>query len=1035
MTTNFLNADFGDDDEDSGEDFNPQIQDGSGDEQDESEDDSPVRGERSAGRPDSPAQGLNGSTKTKSRHVAAEDSEGDDEKVEDGQDDDEGEGEDLGDEGEDEDEDEDDDIQDRRAKRQKRGRRLNQQLEASMDAEKQAQEFKERYGRRTTAALSNAAFVPQNLLMPDVNKDAKIWGIRCREGKEREIVRKLMQKMLERAKTGKSLDICSVFERGEGSMRGYIFVEAFDKRNVDAALTDVSDVYPRSKTNLVPIKEMPDLLRVNKSKELNPGEYVRIKRGLYAGDLAVVEDVVANGLEVTVKLVPRLTYGADEDVPRTVAGEDAKRKRGFGAGASPATRPPARLFSEAEAKKRHSRFLQSNRGLTGKSFTYRNDVYEDGFLIKEFRLQHLQTENVQPKLEETQMFTKTGQDGSETLDLETLKKSLHDNTTAESSYQVGDEVEVFSGEQKGIIGRTERTSGNIVSIKVTEGELRGQLVEVPVRSLHKRFREGDNVMVVGASKYRDQVGTVLLIKDDKVTILTQDSQTEITVFSRDLREASGVGASSERSKFAIRDLVLLTATSFGCVVSASPQSVMVMETTGEVTSRLPSSLSTIELQRKQVSVDRMGQEIRVGDAVKQVGGDEHSGNIIHLYRNFLYAVDQNNMAENAGIWVSRCNAVVSRGGKAGTAGGIDMSKINPALKTGVNGASMLPPQRPGLDKLVRQRIKIRGGMFKGHRGIVKDTNATEARVELEAKSKTVSIPKELIVVLDGKNPDGQGTPYLEWARLRGGVPRMATGSRIPDTASRVPDGGRTPAWGAGSRTPAWGGVGGGAGLDGGRTPGWSRPAGSLTSYGGAGNMTSYGGAGNTTAYGGAGNTTSYGGAGNTTAYGGSRTPAWSSQAKTPYAADSGFGTRTEGDSDFDAFVSRTPAHQASMSRTPAWPGPGAASAPTPGARAYDAPTPAASAPTPGAGFDDSYTPAYTGAPTPGAGFGLGPIDAPTPGGFGEAIGAASRIRGYGKGLAMDAPTPAATAPTPYAMDAPTPAAGGGPKYAEDDDED
>ncbi|RMZ79156.1 hypothetical protein DV738_g3531, partial [Chaetothyriales sp. CBS 135597] len=998
MATNFLNADFGDDDEDSGEDFNPQIQDGSADEQDGSDDEAPARGERSAGRPDSPARGVNGKTHP------------DDELPPEA------------------------DTDDRRHRELDRKR----QLEASMDAEKQAQEFKERYGRRTTAALSNAAFVPQNLLMPDVNKDPKIWGIRCREGKEREVVRKLMQKMLERAKTGKGLDICSVFERGEGSMRGYIFVEAFDKRNVDAALTDVSDVYPRSKTNLVPIKEMPDLLRVNKSKELNPGDYVRIKRGLYAGDLAVVEDVVANGLEVSVKLVPRLTYGADEDIPRAAAGEDAKRKRGgFGAGANPATRPPARLFSETEAKKRHARFLQSNRGLTGKSFTYRNDMYEDGFLVKEFRLQHLQTENVQPKLEETQMFTKTGQDGSETLDLEMLKKSLHDNATAESSYQVGDEVEVFSGEQKGIIGRTERTSGNIVSIKVTEGELRGQLVEVPVRSLHKRFREGDNVMVVGASKYRDQVGTVLLIKDDKVTILTQDSQTEITVFSRDLREASGVGASSERSKFAIRDLVLLTATSFGCVVSASPQSVMVMETTGEVTSRLPSSLSKIELQRKQVSVDRMGQEIRVGDAVKQAGGDEHSGNIIHLYRNFLYAVDQNNMAEHAGIWVSRCNAVISRGGKAGTAGGIDMSKINPALKTGVNGAAtMLPPQRPGLDKLVRQRIKIRGGMFKGHRGIVKDTNATEARIELEAKSKTVNIPKEFIVVLDGKNPDGQGTPYFEWARLRGGVPRMATGgSRIPESASRVPDGGRTPAWGAGSRTPAWGGAGAGAGLDGGRTPGWSRPSGSLTSYGGAGNMTSYGGAGNMTAYGGAGNTTSYGGAGNTTAYGGSRTPAWSSQAKTPYAADSGFGTRAEGDSDFDAFVSRTPAHQASMSRTPAWSGPGAASAPTPGARAYDAPTPAASAPTPGAGFDDGYTPAYTGAPTPGAGFGMGPVDAPTPGGFGEASGAASRIRGYGKTLGMDAPTPAATAPTPYAMDAPTPAAGGGPKYAEDDDED
>ena len=64
------------------------------------------------------------------------------------------------------------------------------------------------------------------------------------------------------------------------------------------------------------------------------------------------------------------------------------------------------------------------------------------------------------------------------------------------------------------------------------------------------------------------------------------------------------------------------------------------------------------------------------------------------------------------------------------------------------------------------------------------------------------------------------------------------------------------------------------------------------------------------------------------------------------------------------------------------------------------------------------------------------MDAPTPGG--------PQIPGYAKGankdplkynrLTMDAPTPAANAPTPYGMDAPTPAAGG-PRYAEDDDED
>lgn len=426
------------------------------------------------------------------------------------------------------------------------------QIEASMDLEKQAAAYKERYGRRTQTALNNSSFVPQNLLMPDVN-DPSIWGVGCKLGKEREIVSKIMRKFLE----GPKLKICSVFERGDSSMAGYIFVEAKQKSDVDDALANVADVYPRTKTILFPVKEMPDLLRVNKSKELEVGGYVRIKRGLYQGDLAMIESVESNGLEVTLRLVPRLTYGMDEDQARP-GNLDAKRKRPntFGPVNSFTTRPPQRLFNENEARKRHDRFLQQNRALSGRSFTYRNELYEDGFLVKDFKLQHLNTENVNPRLDEITKLTKTAADGSELLDLESLAHSLR-NTTAEGSYMPGDEVEVYAGEQRGIVGKTEAVKGNIISIMVSEGELTGQLVEVPVKGLRKRFKEGDNVKIVGGSKYRDEVGMVLRIKDDKVTVLTNAGNEEITVFSKDLREAtdSGGGSGAGTNSFDVQELV------------------------------------------------------------------------------------------------------------------------------------------------------------------------------------------------------------------------------------------------------------------------------------------------------------------------------------------------------------------------------------------------------------------------------------------------------------------------------------------------
>ena len=793
--SNFLNQNFGDEDEESDNDFNPGVE----------------RGSDAEDNDNSKPTKVNSSSSPRRQASEEAEDQDDDEKQDDNGEDDEGEGEDINnDDDDDDDEDEDEDGVRARPRKRRRGglnaffeeeaevdeddeegddeegdleqfveethpdddfpadadqddrrhRELDRkrQLEASMDAEKQAAEYKERYGRRTTKALTDKGYLPQHLLMPDVS-DPSIFGVRAREGKEKEIVRAINARF-ELRHARQPMRIFSAFERSEGAMKGYVFVEARNKADVEDALQGIHDIYPRSKMNLVPMKEMPDLLRVTKSKELEPGAYVRIKKGLYVGDLAVVEDTVPNGVDVTVKLVPRLTYGFDEDQNRSAGpAGDAKRKRpGFAPAQNAANRPPARLFSEAEAKKRHARFLQQSGGLTKKNFTYKGDTYEDGFLVKSFKLNQLTTENVQPKLEETQLFTRTGQDGSETLDLETLKHSLHDNSSAESSYQVGDEVEVFAGEQKGVIGRTERVAGNIVAIRISDGDLKDQLVEVPVRSLRKCFREGDNVVVGGASKYRDQVGTVIAIDKDKVTILSHDNQMEFTVFSKDLRIASGGGASTERSPFEVRDLVQLTATTFGCVVGADPPTVKVMDQNRSIETPLPSSLSKIVVSRNAVAVDKNGSELRQGDTIKEAGGEGKSGNILHIYRNFLFAHDRSRMTENAGIWVARSSNVVGRSARSG-APLTDLSKMNPALmQKGMNGSPMAPPQRPGgMDKLIRKKVKITKGPYKGHRGTVRDTTPSEARIELESKNKTVNISKNEISVIEYVFPFVVGT--------------------------------------------------------------------------------------------------------------------------------------------------------------------------------------------------------------------------------------------------------------------------------------
>ncbi|CEL10756.1 Putative Transcription elongation factor SPT5 [Aspergillus calidoustus] len=872
----------------------------------------------------------------------------------------------------------------------RRHRDLDRQreLEASMDAEKQAQLLKERYGRNRAAA-SDAVVVPKRLLLPSVD-DPSIWGVRCKAGKEREVVFAIQKRIEERPIGSRNpIKIISAFERG-GAMSGYIYVEARRQADVMDALQDMSNVYPRTKMILVPVREMPDLLRVQKSEELNPGGWVRIKRGKYIGDLAQIEEVETNGLAVTVRLVPRLDYGLNEDSGAPIV--DPKRKRATANAA--VARPPQRLFSEAEAKKKHSKYLSATSGLGGKSWSYLGETYIEGFLIKDMKVQHLITKNVNPRLEEVTMFARDSENGTSNLDLASLAETLK-NSTAEESYLPGDPVEVFKGEQQGLIGRTSSTRGDIVTILVTEGELAGQTIEAPVKTLRKRFREGDHVKVIGGSRYQDELGMVVQVRDDTVTLLSDMSMQEITVFSKDLRLSAETGVDGKLGMFDVHDLVQLDAATVACIVKVDRESLRVLDQNGSIRTILPTQVTNkITPRRDAVATDRNGAEIRHGDTVKEVYGEQRNGLILHIHRSFLF-IHNKAQAENAGIIVVRTTNVVTVSAKGGRSTGPDLSKMNPALmKNGAPGGMMAPPARSfGRDRLIGKTVMVKKGPFKGLVGIVKDTTDVQARVELHSKNKLVTIPKELLVV---KDPITGQT--IDMSRGRGGPRVPQGGSAAPPSGwqgGRTPvaaaDSSRTPAWGgaASSRTPAWGGLGS-------RTPAW-KADGSRTSNPYDGSRTAYGGVG-------------------------SRTPAWNAGARTPY-----------GGSDFDAFAagSRTPAWGGANAggRTPAWsaggssasnskaydaPTPGAAySAPTPGA--YAAPTPGLSAPTPGAWADSAPTPGAYNAPTPG-GPSRRPYDAPTPADF------------DGGSRPYDAPTPAMGAATPGA--GPYDGDDGGPRYEE-----
>ncbi|TID23001.1 Transcription elongation factor spt5 [Venturia nashicola] len=1034
MNTNSLNQDHASESED--DDFNPAPQ-ALSDDEDAAH---PTTSRKISGRRGSDDEDEAPSNRDKATSRRANDDEDDDDEVADedlnanGEDeDDDGKGDDLDEEEEDEEEDEDDRPR-KRAKRDRRmqfidaeaevddddeedeldddeivadevhpddlldmpagvenddrrHRELDRQRDADimLDAQEQAKMLKAKYGRMRSGAQEVAA-IPQHLLLPSVS-DPMIWAVRCKAGKEAEIINQVMRRCADNMNASRDADriqIFSCFARGGSAMSGYIYVEATQTEHVYAATDNISFCYARSGINIIDIKERPDLLHTIPPKPIEPGMWVRIKKPQkYAGDLAQVSSVEDNGSDITLKIIPRIDYGTEEDIN---APQNVKRKRPLST-----SRPQQRLFNEQEARKKGSRHVGVSQSHGKIIFTFQNENFIDGFLEKDYKLQAVETEDVHPTLEEVSRFSTKNEEGGENLDLASIAASLK-NSSSLSDYLPGDNVEIYQGEQQGVKGKAIAVHGDIVTLAVRGGPLNGQRIDAPVKGLRKVFNEGDHVKVIGGSKYFDETGMVLRFVEDRVTLLANSNNEEITVFSKDLREATDSGGSAAHSDYAIKDLVQLDASTVAVIIKVQREHLQILDQEGRSRTVLPTAISQkIEKRRNAVATDREGSEVRSDDTVKEWSGEQRTGMVIHVHRNYLFVWNKQ-QAENAGMFVVRSanvQTVVAKGGKINSLAP-DLTKMNPALqnKSANGGAPMGPPKSFGRDKMIGKTVTIAIGAYKGLLGIVKDTTDDKARVELHTKNKVVTVAKTTLRIKDpitgqsiafgagrgrGSGPPGgrfgSGTP--------GGsrVPEYPGGSRTPAGAA---NGGRTPAWGMqqDARTPAWqqGGRTPAQAQQGGRTPAWSRDNdGSRTAYGGNdGSRTSYGGR------------TEYGGG------------SWN--ARTPFAGNSGFSGNSADDYNSG---SKTPAWGAAPAATPGFSGsrtpahPSAYSAPTPGASYGGAPTPYVSAPTPGA---------YN-APTPGA------MDGPTPRPYGDY---------QTPGGAMSAPTPGAYPETPGAFAAQTP---------------
>ncbi|CAD6339877.1 unnamed protein product [Miscanthus lutarioriparius] len=645
------------------------------------------------------------------------------------------------------------------------------------DIDEIERQVRERYARSTHIEYGEeAAEVEQQALLPSV-KDPKLWMVKCAIGHERETAICLMQKYIDRS----DLQIKSVVALDH--LKNYIYVEAEKEAHVKEACKGLRNIYASAKITLVPIKEMADVLSVeSKSVDLSRDSWVRMKLGIYKGDLAKVVDVDNVRQRVDVKLIPRIDLQA---LASKLEGREAVKKKAFV--------PPPRFFNIDEAREMHIRVERRRDKESGEYFEWVDNLkFKDGFLYKSVSTKSIHTNNIQPTFDELEKFKKPGEDmNGDMASLSTLfanRKKGH--------FMKGDAVIVIKGDLKNLEGWVEKVEDETVHIRPKISDLPKTLA-FNEKELCKYFKPGDHVKVISGVQ-EGATGMVVKVEGHVLIILSDTTKEHIHVFADHVVESSEITTGITRiGDYELHDLVLLDNLSFGVIIRVEAEAFQVLKGVPDRPEVVLVKLREIKskIDRRSSAKDRSNNIISAKDVVRVIEGacKGKQGPVEHIHKGILFIYDRHHL-EHAGFICAKAQSCLLVGGSTGGRRGNGMDTADARLGALRSSASILqspgrlPPRGPnmnyggrfgggrggrGHDALVGKCIKIKSGPYKGYRGRVKEVTGALVRVELDSLMKIVTVKRD-----DIADTPTVATPFRE--------PRYSLGGETPMHPSRTP---------------------------------------------------------------------------------------------------------------------------------------------------------------------------------------------------------------------------------------------------------
>ncbi|KAF5181007.1 Transcription elongation factor spt5, partial [Thalictrum thalictroides] len=413
----------------------------------------------------------------------------------------------------------DDDLQDDDGRyRMQHRQRRPPSPERELDVEQVERHLRERFG-----VLNNdydedfdneeTTQLDQQALIPCIT-DSKLWMVGCKTGHEREVVAYLMQKAIDK---GSESQITSAIALDH--LKNYIYVEAHKEAHVKEAIKGVRNIY-QTKLMLVPLKEMTDVLSVeSKAVDVSKNMWVRLKIGIYKGDLAKVVDVDNVRRSVTVKLIPRIDLQTLAN--KVVGGREVVKKKVI---------PPQRFINIHNARDLHLRVKRSRDRTTGDYFDHVEGMrFQDGFLLKTFAMKSISTQNIQPTLDELEKF-RNPEDADDDSAMFGNREKGH--------FMEGDAVLVHIGDLKNLMGRVEKVEEEYVHIRPKSKDMPRSIV-VSKKEVCKYFKPGDHVKVLFGAR-KGATGMVIKVEGQFLIIVSDSTKEDIRVFADHVTESTEV---------------------------------------------------------------------------------------------------------------------------------------------------------------------------------------------------------------------------------------------------------------------------------------------------------------------------------------------------------------------------------------------------------------------------------------------------------------------------------------------------------------